>query len=139
MENETQWRVSLWVRCLLPLVLALFIWVGIGSLREDDPIFGTGFLVLGPLGIWAFGYRPRICLSAEELKVVNPLRTRTIRLSKIDSVEPGYLGIRVRVQGGQECEAWAVQQTNLATWLGAQGRSARVVEEITAGIGRART
>lgn len=127
------WRVSLWVRVLLPLLGVLLVWLG---LTDPDPAFGLALALAGPLGIWLFGFRPRVTLDSTELTVVNPLGTRRLIVHEITEAVPGYLGLENR-SGDRVVTAWAVQQMNISTLLMADTRASRVAAQILDRAGQA--
>lgn len=58
-------------------------------------LVGVLIVALASVGYWAYAVRPCIRIEREQLVIVNPARTTTVRLSSIASVCPGCSGITV--------------------------------------------
>jgi Bacterial PH domain len=80
----------------------------------------TTAIVAGPVGL--FGWRcclhPVVTVAENELRVRNPTSTMRLRWSEIESASATYSGVAIRTRSGEVVRAWAVQKSNLATWIG---------------------
>ena len=65
---------------------------------------------------WLWGLRPRIVATPDQLVVRNPVSSRRIPWSDVESADPGYSGIVIRRRSGGTVVAMAAQKSNLASW-----------------------
>jgi len=91
---------------------------------------GAALLAAVAATLWWFTWHPSITLEADRVVVRNPFGTVTVPLAQIASTSPGYAGLVLRRWDGTAVTAWAVQKTNLATWLHRETRADRVAAQI---------
>jgi hypothetical protein len=83
--------------------------------------------------VWAIGsLRPRITLTATELIIRNPLRSRRIQLTELSSVQGGWGGLKIKTSSGDVVVAWAVQKSRYAQWSHKRTRADDIADEIMA-------
>jgi hypothetical protein len=75
-------------------------------------------LIVGilPVGFWLGALRPFIRAEESGVTVRNPLSTTHVSYADIVGCTPGYSGLAIRTRSGTVV-AWAVQTTNIASWL----------------------
>ncbi|MBG0831875.1 hypothetical protein HS041_29630 [Planomonospora sp. ID67723] len=140
---EQTWRVSLALRIV---GVGLFL-VLLGVLAFVVMIIISGFevapvaSVLGLVGLVPLmrallvkclldSIRPWIRLNGEVVIIRNPLSTHRIPLAQIASISAHDDGITIETHAGRVISAWAVQKSNLATWLGWHTRADRVADRL---------
>jgi hypothetical protein len=136
-QDAVVWRVSDLGRVLCTVAavgcgggaLALLILAGAGH-GGTRALVGAAMLALIAAGLLWFSWRPSITLLDDRVVVRNPLGTVTVPLRRIVATGPGYTGLVLRLADGRVVTAWAVQKTNLATWLHRETRSDRVAAQI---------
>jgi hypothetical protein len=78
-----------------------------------------------PVGLWLGALRPFVRAEDEGLIVRNPISTRHIHYGDIVLCRPGYSGLEIITRNGR-VTAWAVQKSNLASWLHTRTRADEV-------------
>jgi len=132
-----RWRVSQLGRLASVAVCLLFWTLGVFLLSEgahtSDRITGGVFLVVAPIAVWLFAFRPFVALGTDQVVVQNPWRGLTIPLGAVLGAHGGYGGLSLNVRGlRRPVTAWAVQKANWSTWRGRETRADRVAAAIMA-------
>jgi hypothetical protein len=136
-QDAVVWRVSDLGRVLCTVAavgcvggaLALLILAATGHGGERGLVAAAMLAAVAAGLIW-FSWRPSLTLLDDRVVVRNPLGTVTVPLRRIVATGPGYTGLVLRLADGRVVTAWAVQKTNLATWLHRETRSDRVAAQI---------
>jgi ABC-type Fe3+-hydroxamate transport system substrate-binding protein len=136
-QDTVVWRVSDLGRVLCTVAavgcgggaVALLIVAATGH-GGGRALVGAAMLALIAAGLLWFSWRPSITLADDRVVVRNPFGTVTVPLQRIVATGPGYTGLVLRLADGTVVTAWAVQKTNLATWLHRDTRSDRVAAQI---------
>lgn len=87
------------------------------------------FLLVG-VWVWCMGVRPAVSLTRDELVIRNPFNIDRISLREVVALDPGNGGLTILTTDKTAYQAWAVQKSNLAHWVGWHTRADRVAEEI---------
>jgi len=132
---QTLSRVLATLGCLV--VCSVFALLAL-SARQGDRLGGTVLLVAVLVGWWLFCMRPRVTLTATEVVIRNPLKTRRLALRDITGASTDYSGLTLRLRGGETVCAWAVQKSNFADWMGWDTRADLVADAVLAQVATAR-
>jgi hypothetical protein len=123
------WRLATLDRSFICGVYAMFVGIMLGPTIADYGIgslqfaAGVGICGLVALIVWALAFRPFIGVRGDELVVRNPIHQRVIRRESVRSVESGYFGIAIAVEGEKTCLAIAAQKSPAQIALGKPSRS----------------
>jgi hypothetical protein len=109
------------------LALLVVAATGHGGVRA---LIGAAMLAAIAAGLLWFAWRPSLTLLDDRVVVRNPLGTVTVPLRRIVATGPGYTGLVLKLADGSVVTAWAVQKTNLASWLHRETRSDRAAAQI---------
>jgi hypothetical protein len=104
----------------------------------DVRAFGLGAAVvaLAVLLVWRSAMRPKVVMNDIGILVVNPWTTTNAVWRDLVSAEAGYAGVTIELRMGTSVTAWAVQKSNMSTWLKRSTRADDLAEQIRAGIHR---
>ncbi|QGN31749.1 GNAT family N-acetyltransferase [Microlunatus sp. Gsoil 973] len=78
---------------------------------------------------WRLGIHPRLTLSGDEIRIVNPFRRHRFDLADITIIRPGRDGLLVGT-ADRQAEAWCVQLPLAAVRSGRPTRAGRICEEL---------
>ncbi len=90
---------------------------------------GVGSALVAAL-VRRMSIHPRVLLTDSGVEVINPWGTASFTWAEISGSDAGYSGVAIRSRSGRSVSAWAVQKSNLSTWLGRQTRADRLVATI---------
>lgn len=128
-------RVTGWFFTLLLALATLFTLLAVPDLSGDDriaAIVGVPLGVISTLLIYRRSVYAHVTATEQGVLVANPLRRRLVAWSEIEGVSSGYYGLMIGRRSGWPVTAWAVQQSNLASWRGWQTRSVIIAETLNA-------
>lgn len=138
--DHESWGASTLTRVLMALVMLAWLAAAIGAALDqhlgtsadgpNDHYYAAIMMVLAIPCFWRCSFYPKVIATANAVTIRNPIRTRTVEWSAIQSVRPGYSGLVFRLKDGASVTAWAVQQANISTWLKRPTRAKRIVERI---------
>ena len=134
---EREWRVRsagriiCWIGIVvaIPLSFQAVVW-GFGNDREGGGLVLGGLLVAHALFAWRFGIHPRLRVFPDGIEIRNALSTRFVSWSQIDRCMPGYGGLWLILNDGQRQRIWAIQKSNLMTWVNRRTRADEVADYI---------
>jgi len=76
--------------------------------------------------------RPQVALTRAGVEVRNPWSTVALSWEEVAGAEAGYNGVLILSRSGRPVMAWAVQKSNLSTWMKRSTRADQLVEAIRA-------
>lgn len=134
---EREWRVRsaarafCWIGIVvsIPLSFQAVVW-GFDTNREFGGLVLGGLLAMCALFLWRFGIHPRLRAFPDGLEIRNGLSARFVLWSQIDRCTPGYGGLWLILKDGQRQRIWAIQKSNLMTWLNRRTRADEVADFI---------
>jgi hypothetical protein len=137
-QPPQEWRLAILDRCLICGIYGVFVGIMLGTTIAEFGVsslqFAAGVVICALVAIivWALAFRPSISIRGDDLVVRNPIHLRTIRRELIRSVETGYFGIAIAIEGEKRCLAIAAQKSQAQVALSKRSRS----DEIAAAIRR---
>jgi hypothetical protein len=93
----------------------IFIWIGEG---------------LALLFWWRGALFPYVESSPERLIIQNPTEKAVISWAQIETIKPGWGGLRIIHVDGSVTSAWAIQKTNYARLAGQRTRADDVIDKL---------
>lgn len=127
------WRARTSSRVVAALVwLPLAAWASVEIvLKEQAPVYeGVTVVALACLAVWAFAFRPRLCVDGTAVEIQNPLRRHRLEAPEVTDIWVAYSGIRFERSSGPPVTAWAVQEWNLSKMLHRRTRAQEVAEAL---------
>jgi hypothetical protein len=123
-----------WVACPLLGLLAVgslvaAVWPDVGQDRTAMAALAAAAAAAAVV-TWRCALHPRLTAGPDGLVVVNPWHTLVVPWADVAGVAPGYSGIEIARRSGRTVVAWAVQQSNMATWMGRRTRAVRTAESL---------
>lgn len=114
--------------------------VVIGLARGEGIELLPGLAVFPTVGVlgWKLSMGSWLRLTATEVIVCNPFEFVRIPLQDVVGVSAGSAGLAIILANGSLVRAWAVQQTNLASWFHWHTRADDVGDAILAAAGAVR-
>ena len=136
--REGTWRTPLWYRVFFPVVGGYFIVATVVHFDGGTDLPMT--LLSAVLGIVLTGARwPVVRLAGSALYARGLIFHRTIPVTDIVQVIPGYGGLDIETTDGRHFEATGVgEKWNIAAWLGHRTAADSIADTILAAAGQAR-
>ena len=111
-------------------IAAIVVGLGNGFGANDRSGLGLGLIGIAlVLSSWRFGLYPNVTATDNGLTVRNPFGTSHVPWNDVVSVSPGYSGLVIVRTNGEAVTVSAVQEANIADWLGRETRSKRIAAE----------